>query len=491
MRILIALVLGALLPLAFAPFEWWWLTPVLLAAWVTCWISPDAKKVFWIGFAFGAGAFLTGTYWLYHSIAVIGKAPLALTLFLMLGMVAIMALYFGATASLSVRLSGGRWRVALFALAPLYTGLEWLRGWVLSGFPWLNLGYTLPETLIAGWLPLGGVYLGTFVIVATAATLLWIVKADGRERFIAIAFVVTLTASGVLLTPVQWSERQTGSVSVRIAQLGLDQSRKWAPEEFETTLQWYGGFVRDHAGADLLLAPEVAVPTVADRVPGYLDQLELMAGSAGSELLLGILRRDAEGQVSNALLRLGVGDRQWYDKRHLVPYGEFFPVPPFIRSWMKAKGLPFSDLKAGVASPTPLIVGGHAIATSICYEDAYANEQLTFFPDARFIVNVSNDAWFGDTIAPHQHLQIARTRSAESQRWQARATNTGITAIINDRGGVVDSAPAFEPAVLSGELELRAGHTPYTLVGDKMALLLSLVLLAPVIQRRLRATVMA
>lgn len=487
MRVLICFVLGALLPLAFAPFEWWWFAPMLVAAWTACWVTPGATRLFWTGFAFGAGAFLTGTYWLYHSIAVIGKAPLALTLFLMLGMVAIMALYFGATVSLSMWLAAGRWRIALFVLAPLYTVLEWLRGWVLSGFPWLNLGYTLPETWIAGWLPLGGVYLGTFALVATAAGLLWSVLAKGSERLIALGFVAALTVAGIALTSLQWSERQAGAVSVRIAQLGLDQSRKWAPEEFQTTLQWYGEFVREHAGADLLLAPEVAVPTVADRVPGYLDQLERFAGNEGSDLLLGILRRHSDGEVSNALLRMGVGERQWYDKRHLVPYGEFFPVPAFIRSWMKAKGLPFSDLKAGARTPVPLIVGGDAVATSICYEDAYANEQLTFFPDARYIVNVSNDAWFGDTIAPHQHLQIARTRSAESQRWQARATNTGITAIIDDRGRVVTTVPAFEPAVLSGEIERRAGHTPYTLLGDKMALLLSLVLLAPVVQRRLAA----
>ncbi|MEL6869841.1 MAG: apolipoprotein N-acyltransferase [Pseudomonadota bacterium] len=484
MMVLLALLLGALLPLAFAPFEYWWLAPLLIAAWVWCWFGASGRRVFWIGFAFGAGAFLTGTYWLYHSIAVIGKAPLALTLFLMLGMVAIMALYFGACAALVKRVCRDDWRSALLMLAPMYTVLEWLRGWVLSGFPWLNLGYTLPESFQSGWLPLGGVHLGSFVLVSFAAGVLWVIKSDGRERVLAALAIVSLALVGGVLSQRQWSVVGDQRVTVRVGQLGLDQELKWRPEQFQATLQWYATFVRDNVDADLLVTPEVALPTLAERVPDYLAQLQQSVRDGDSDLLVGILRRDAQQQVSNALLQLGDGERQWYEKRHLVPYGEFFPVPAFIRAWMKAKGLPFTDLKAGSDQQSPIVAAGHPIATSICYEDAYASEQLLFFPAARFIVNVTNDAWFGDTIAPHQHLQIARTRSTEAQRWQVRAANTGITAIIDDYGRVVKAAPAFEPAVLSGTIEIREGHTPYTLTGDKPVLLLSLVLLGGLIQRK-------
>jgi apolipoprotein N-acyltransferase len=178
------------------------------------------------------------------------------------------------------------------------------------------------------------------------------------------------------------------------------------------------------------------------------------------------------------MLALDGRDRQWYDKRHLVPFGEFFPVPAFVREWMRLRDLPYSDIARGRAYPDPLLVAGLPVAASICYEDAYPAEQLGFFPDAAFIINVSNDAWFGESIAPHQHLQIARTRSAESQRWQLRATNSGITAIIDGSGHVVATAPSFEPAVLRGTITAVRGHTPYTRTGNLPVLLISLFAVA-------------
>ncbi|MEM7610501.1 MAG: apolipoprotein N-acyltransferase [Pseudomonadota bacterium] len=469
--------LGLLLPLGFAPFGFWWLLPPLIAAYAALWIGKPARSAFWTGFAFGGGGFLAGTYWLYHSIHTIGQAPVVLALFLMLGLVAIMALYFGACAVLVNRLSAASRPLAIALLPGVFVLLEWLRGWVLSGFPWLSLGYSLPETLLAGWLPVGGVYLGTLVLCVASSALLGI-AAGGRQRLVAISALLVIAVISVALHDRQWVRIEPRELSAHIGQLGLDQSLKWSDEQFLNTLQWYGQFVAAHRGADILLMPEVALPTVADQIEDYLVQISEIANSANSDLLLGILRRDDQGKVANALLVAADGERQWYEKRHLVPFGEYFPVPAFIREWMRLRGLPFSDLKSGADKQSPLLVSGLPIASSICYEDAYGSEQLAFFPDARFIVNVSNDAWFGDSIAPHQHLQIARARSAESQRWQLRATNTGITAIIDDRGRVTNAAPSFEPAVLSGTVRAASGHTPYTRTGNWPALLIALALCA-------------
>ncbi|MEL7311051.1 MAG: apolipoprotein N-acyltransferase [Pseudomonadota bacterium] len=474
LRLAVSTVLGAFLPLAFAPYEQWWLIPVLVAGWIGCWWDLPTRRAWWVGFAFGASAFTAGTYWLYHSIVTIGNAPWALAIFLVFGMVAIMALYFGFSAALSVRIAGGRRASTLIVLPGAFVLFEWMRGWVLSGFPWLTLGYALPETALAGWLPVGGVYLGSFVLVVLGSALRAVFSGGIRRRVGAITLVLVAGLS-IALTDRQYARAEPEQVTAALAQLGLDQKLKWDEAQFQSTLQWYGSFVRDHAGADLLLTPEVAIPTVADRVPGYLDQLENLAAAGDSTLLVGILARDPGESPSNVLLQLGDTPRQQYAKRHLVPFGEFFPVPGFIREWMRLQGLPFSDLKRGDASPIPLQVGGLPIATSICYEDAYASEQLTFFPEARFIVNVTNDAWFGDTIAPHQHLQIARARSAESQRWQFRAANTGITAIIDGRGQVVAAAPSFEPAILTGQISTVSGHTPYTRFGNVLALMIALV----------------
>ncbi|MEL7023089.1 MAG: apolipoprotein N-acyltransferase [Pseudomonadota bacterium] len=474
LRLLASALLGALLPFAFAPYEHWWLIPILFSAWIGCWWDLPRRRAWWVGFAFGAAAFTAGTYWLFHSIVTIGNAPWALAIFLVFGMVAIMALYFGFSAALVGWIANHDRGRVLLMFPGAFVVLEWMRGWVLSGFPWLTLGYSLPETPLAGWLPVGGVFLGSFVLVALAATLRAVLMGAAARR-VGLAVIAVFVVSSVALKDRQFANPEGVEVAGALAQLGLDQTLKWDEAQFQSTLQWYAEFVRDYSGVDLLLTPEVAIPTVADRVPGYLSQLESMASAGGSTLLVGILAREPDESPSNVLLQLGSGPPRQYAKRHLVPFGEFFPVPGFVREWMRLQGLPFSDLKRGVADPTPLQVGSLPIATSICYEDAYASEQLTFFPAARFIVNVTNDAWFGDTIAPHQHLQIARTRSAESQRWQFRAANTGITAIIDGRGRVLSAAPSFEPAILVGRVQTVAGHTPYTRFGNILALLVALV----------------
>ena len=470
--------LGLALSLCFAPFGAWWLSPILLALHVECWRTRDAWRA---GFAFGAGAFLTGTYWLYHAIYVIGKVPLPLAAVLMLGLVGIMALYYGAFAYFARRFAGDSlWRLALLMPA-LWVIVEWLRGWVLSGFPWLTLGYSLPDTPLSGWLALGGVYLGSFVLMALAVCLLLLWRGSRRERLVGGVSLIVVLLVSLLIARIEWVKTDPQKLSVAIGQAGIEQSLKWDPDQFQATLSWYAQFVADHAGTQVLLMPEVAVPTLAGRVEPYLAQLQSMRGK--SDVLLGILRSDEDGNIFNSLLALG-DERAFYDKRHLVPFGEYFPVPAFVREWMRLRGLPHGDLLAGEAAQTPLVVAGVSVATSICYEDAYGAEQSIFFPAARLIINVSNDAWFGDTIAPHQHLQIARTRSAESRRWQLRATNTGISAIIDANGRVVERSPAFVPAVLSGEVALAAGHTPYTRLGNWPVLLLSLGMIGVVAASR-------
>ena len=475
-QLLASLVLGALLPLAFAPFEHWWLAPLLIAVHLPLWRSAPPRTAFWRGFAFGGGAFLTGTYWLYHSVVVIGQVPIALAMLLVLGMVAIMAVYFGLNCWLLRRWLATSPAILLPLLPFLWVWTEWLRGWVLSGFPWLTLGSALPETPLSGWLPLGGVYLGSFVLVAAAVALYGLIL-PGRVRQVAVATLAVLAAASAGVYDRQWTVETDETLSVRIGQLGQDQRLKWRQEEFQATLQWYARFVVDSEPVDLLLMPEVAIPALAQNVRAYLAQLGQVAAPRQQTVVLGILNQPENQEPANAMLALAGGQQQWYEKRHLVPFGEFFPVPGFIRDWMRLRGLPYANIRAGDAAPSPIRVGDQLAAASICYEDAYAAEQRVFFPDASFIINISNDAWFGDTIAPHQHLQIARARSLESQRWQARSTNTGISALIDSRGAVRAQAPAFEPATLQGTLTMRAGHTPFTRVGNLPLLVISLLVL--------------
>jgi apolipoprotein N-acyltransferase len=478
-------VLGGLLPLAFAPVGWWWLAPLLVAGQALVWFGMPPRGAFRAGFAFGAGAFLTGTYWLYIAIHTIGNAPVWLALILMLGLVAIMAAYYGATAAIVARAAGENTLHAALLLVPAWVVLEWLRGWLLSGFPWLSLGYTTVGTPFAGFVPLGGVYLASLAVVSIAAAFCVIAAGGRRARIAAIVALVAVPAAGQAMRAIAWTDVRGAPLRVAVAQAAVPQEIKWLPDQLPLTIAWYRDFVLEHAGADVLLMPEVAIPALQSRVQPQLDQLASIARRGGSDLFTGILRMQADGRITNSVVGLGPEDGV-YDKRHLVPFGEYFPVPAFVREWMRLRGLPFSDLSPGAYRQPEMRTGGVPLAFSICYEDAYGAEQRVFFPRAQLLINVSNDAWFGDSIAPHQHLQIARTRSLEARRWQLRSTNTGITAIIDADGTIRGAAPQFEPDVVSGTVTPRGGHTPYTRFGNWPVVTICMVLLAALTAARRR-----
>jgi apolipoprotein N-acyltransferase len=233
--------------------------------------------------------------------------------------------------------------------------------------------------------------------------------------------------------------------------------------------------------------PEAAVPALAHRVEDFLDATAERARSRDMQILLGILTYDFDTeQIRNSLLAIGEPAGA-YHKRHLVPFGEFFPVPDFVRQWMRLSGMPSQDTASGERFQKPLRVGDIRLAPSICYEDVFGSEQLDFLPAAGLLVNVSNDAWFGDSIAPHQHLQMARMRALEAGRFMLRATNTGITVIISPRGLVVDKLPQFKTQVLDGVVQPYAGATPHARTGNYPVLgicLMILVLAGYLVRRR-------
>jgi apolipoprotein N-acyltransferase len=217
--------------------------------------------------------------------------------------------------------------------------------------------------------------------------------------------------------------------------------------------------------------PEVAVPALDTQIEPYLRLIEGDARRNRQTVLLGILEasfeRSDEPDIYNSVLALGAGERQSYRKRHLVPFGEYFPVPASVREWMRMQNLPHSDLQAG-DDTQPLLASaeGTKFAVAICYEDAYGAEQLYAFPGADLLINVSNDAWFGDSIAPHQHLQIARMRALEVGRYAVRATNTGISAFIDPVGALMKTGRQFEADVMTADLRAHKGLTPYAESGN-------------------------
>lgn len=462
-----ALISGALLPLAFAPFNVWpvaILCPALLFVW---WKDARPRAAAAIGFWFGFGAFGTGTYWLYNSIYTIGHAPIWLTLFLMLGMAALMACYFAVSGYVQARWlpANGALRY-LIALPALWVLCEWWRGWFISGFPWMSLGYAFIATPLAGLAPIAGVYVVSLGCAVSSGALALIALGTLRQR---VSGIIVAVLPWLIAWPYwhhQWTQPVRVPVSVAIVQGAVPEDQKWSEEWRDKTLLRYRKLAEPYFGNRLMVWPEAALPTISSELVPYLNSLWGEAHARNTDILMGLLHYDVEkDQVYNGVLSLS-DHVQWYHKKHLVPFAEYFPVPAFIRNWLRMMSLPYSDITAGDKIQKPLDAAGEKIGASICYEDGFGSELLYALPQATLLVNVTNDAWFGDSIAAPQHLEISRMRSLEAGRDMIRAANDGISAIIDSDGKVSATLPRFKAMVLTGTVQPRTGATPYVRVGN-------------------------
>lgn len=510
----LSLPIGALLALAFAPFEWWPLAVLCPAYLFLAWFFGTPRSAAKAGFLFTVGLFLAGTYWLYNTIHEVGHAPAWIAIFLMFAMVAILG---GYTAVLGYALA--RWlpvsigaeddglRIAdtedasstagwgragvgtamhlLLIYPAAYTLLEWFRGWFLSGFPWFALGYSQTDSPLAGFAPLGGVYAISLLAAISAGAIALLVLGGKRDRMVSAAVLLAIWIGGAALWRHDWTHVTGRPITVAIVQGAVPQDVKWSVEYRDSTLKLYRDLTLPYLGRDIVLWPESALPDMPDQLRDYVSQMWSQAHAKGTVLITGMLRYGENvDDVRNGLLVLDE-DAQWYDKRRLVPFGEFFPVPDFIRSWMKLQNLPYSDITAGAPHQPALNAGANRIGATICYEDAYGSEQIAVLKDATLLVNVTNDAWFGDTTAAPQHLQISRMRVMEAERPLLRAANDGISAIIQADGTVAKTLPRFKPGVLTGVVQPRSGLTPYARVGNWPVVLLCLAVIAGAVVRML------
>ena len=478
----ILFLLGCLLTTAFAPFGYSLLVPVLLLPLLYVYLSVSPRDAGSLSFFFGFGLFLSGTYWIYISVVIFGEAPAWIALVLMLGLVLIMSAYFFAAGWLISRLARGEPCLLLLVAPAIWVLIEWLRGWVLTGFPWLAIGYSQIDLPTAGWAPVLGVYGVSFMTVLSTTAVLVAIMTSGRQRGIALAVFVIPLLSGGVLKAIEWTEPSAPPVRSTIVQAGISQAEKWLPERLRPTLDFYRAATLQATDSELVVWPEVAVPSLDDRVEPYIQALQADTRGTGRSILFGILERDesrGEANIYNSVMLVAGDRRQSYRKRHLVPFGEYFPVPARVREWMRMMSLPHNDLAAGDdVQPLLEAANGEKLAVAICYEDAYGAEQLYALPDASILINVSNDAWFGDSIAPHQHLEIARMRSLEVGRAAIRATNTGISAFISHVGKVLDSGAQFEAVTMTKDVVPRQGSTPYSRTGNLPILGICLLILA-------------
>ncbi|HUO67845.1 MAG TPA: apolipoprotein N-acyltransferase, partial [Gammaproteobacteria bacterium] len=373
----------------------------------------------------------------------------------------------------------------LVTLPALFVLCEWARGWMFTGFGWLSAGYSQTSSWLMGYAPVLGLHAMSWAVLVTAGALVVLLEAatsartndSSRSRYAgavaAVLVVAAIWAGGLAARSHRWTTPQPRAISVALLQGAVAQDLKWKPEQLTDTLKLYARLTVQNLGTDLIVWPEAAVPTLIDYVGDYVDDLREASAERGSTVLLGILRADPESKREQNVLVALTNPRQTYVKRHLVPFGEYFPVPPFIRSWMRLMNLPYTDIMPGSPNQPLIDAAGQQIAATICYEDVFGAEQLRYLPAATLLVDVSNDAWFGDSIAPHQHLQIAQVRAAEAGRYLLRATNTGVTGVVDDEGRVEATLPQFKPAVLKATVRGFEGATPYAVVGNWAVVLLA------------------
>jgi apolipoprotein N-acyltransferase len=490
----LAFIAGALLTLSFAPHDLWFFAVICPAVLMLLWSHAAAPRTgFRLGFAFGLGTFSFGTWWLYISIHGFGQAPMWVALLVMGALVLIMSLYYGLLGWTVVRFLPAQaplgWLVAIPAAWVL---LEWWRGWFLSGFPWLSLGYSQTDTWLAGFAPVGGVHLVSVGLLVGAGALVTLVQgrslidpsARRHWRGIALAALLLPWLGGAALRTVQWTIPDGTSADIAIVQGAIPQDMKWLDSNHDHILDVYADLNRDALGAKLIVWPESALPDFANQLAPWISGQWSVADQRGSALVLGVMRIDDSGErFYNSVLALGDGAPQFYDKQHLVPFGEYFPVPAMVREWLRLMSLPNSDFDVGAANPRPLNAGGLRIAASICYEDAYPGTLRATIRDSQLLVNVTNDAWFGRSAARYQHLQISRMRAIESRRPLLRAANDGVSAVIAPDGRIVSRAAEFMPLVLRTSIEPRSGDTPYLRLGNFPVMLLAVLALVASIWR--------
>ena len=470
---LAAFLLGAATVLGFAPAA---LAPVpVLSAAGLLWLWQGAaspRRAAALGFAFGLGLFLTGVSWVYVSLHDFGAMPAPLAALATLLFCAFLALYPALAGYLQARFAGPVAPKQLLLIPALWVLTEWLRDWVFTGFPWLTLGYSQADSALGGYAALTGVFGLSWLVVLCAALLLALARK--RRRTAALAALALVLGSGYGLARVEWTQAQGAPVTVSLVQGNIAQDLKWDATRYAATVQLYRRMIEGSA-ARLTILPETAIPRFLDLLdPELVRALELSARSHGGDLIIGLPLRDAPGRYFNSVFSLGASPTQRYDKIHLVPFGEF--IPPGFGWVLSVLKIPLSDFSRGSTAQAPLALAGQKIAVNICYEDAFGEEIIRFLPEATLLVNVSNVAWFGDSLAPHQHLQISQLRALETGRTMLRATNTGMTAIIDHRGRIAGVLPPFTQGTLNGNAQGRSGATPYVRWGN--APLLALALLA-------------
>jgi len=467
-----ALLCGAILPFSFAPYSIWPLQFVAVALFYASLKSLTPRQALWRGWWFGLGTYAAGVSWVYVSIHVHSHTPAVPAFFMTLFFVAGLAWFFAAM-SYSFQKFFSQQKYAFIAFACTWLLFEWSRSWFLTGFPWLYLGDAHINTPLKGFAPVLGVYGIGFMVTLSAALVRdwsWPTQLKKGMALLAAPWVL-----GACLSLVSWTQVvENGGIQVVAIQGNIPQERKWLAEEIYPTLEKYRSASEKNWQADLILWPETAITVLHHQAKEYLKYLDEEGQKNSSTLITGIPYQQGPdehypGAYHNSILALGEGSGL-YHKQKLVPFGEYMPLPDSWRSLLEFFNIPMSEFRPGSDQQSLLQVTSetatYSIAPFICYDVAYPDFVASLARDSGLMITVSNDAWFGSSIGPKQHLGLARMRALENGRYLLRSTNTGITALINHKGDIVASLPQFEYGVLKAQAQIMSGNTPFNIWGS-------------------------
>jgi len=482
-----AFFLGAISVLGFSPFDVYIIPIVSVAITIGLLSSQNftRRKTFLIGFAFAFGLLVVGTSWIYVSLHNFGgmNAPVAALATLLFCV--IFAVPLGLmTAPLNIQALPRKIRLLIF-LPLAFCLSDWVRSWLFTGFPWLSLGYSqIPFSPLAGFTPIVGVY-GISLILSLMSG--WIAYryitfqtippgARPRHLIVSIFTLMVVAAAGITAKKIQWTqELQTTGTSVALLQGNIAQDVKWDQTFVLQTLEQYLQMASEE-NAEIILLPETALPILDINLPNsFKEAFSDLTNNRGSNIVYGIPEKSNDGKFFNSVMSVGVSGEQTYRKHHLVPFGDYFPTWQPITWIMQSLSIPMSNFSRGEKYQSPIRAGSQKIAANICYEDVFGEEIIRQLPDATVLANFTNDAWWGDSLGPKQHLQIAQTRALETGREMLRVTNTGMTAIIGHDGYILSSIPQFEKQTLRGVIQGRTGQTPYVKYGNLLFLAMCVI----------------
>ena len=478
---LIVFIAGALLALAYSPVDFYLISVLSSALLFYSFLFATPRRAAWLGWWFGMGFFGVGVSWGFVAIYVFGLSSIPASAILTFIGVSLMAAYISLQGYLSVlfirKFNIVNKAIVLIIVFPLFwVLLEWFRGWFLTGFPWISLGYSQTNSFLSGYAAVLGIF-GVSWLVALSAGLLLFAMLYRNKRIFILLSVTAIWAGGLLLSQVNWTEETGKSIKVSLVQGNVEQSNKWDPDHFEKRKQRYLSLTRKHWDSDLVLWPENSLTIFYHHLEeNFLAQLAQEAKENTTDIILGLPVLDREkNEYFSSLMAINnsVGNKvQFYHKNHLVPFGEYVPLASLLRGLITFFDLPMSAFTPGKYNQKLLTAAGQKIAPTICYEDAFGEDLIRFLPEATLILNASNNAWYGDSFAPHQHVQISQMRSLETGRDLMRVTTNGVSALINHRGEITTRSPQFKAHVVTGYVQPRTGSTPYVRWGNSLILLL-------------------